>query len=131
MSRPRAGSGDERDAFQRIAQAGAVDVNDVQGRAGDGRRADDFFDGLDRRTRLDAACAPHVGIHRQLALGSYAEHVDHLEPRGPWDVLNAHADAERAGVELIAQALLNVSNLFGGGRFVGRGSAFRQDGAVR
>src|SRR5579863_7147417 len=37
---------DQRDAFQRVAQTSAVDVNNVQRGAGDGGRADDFLGGL-------------------------------------------------------------------------------------
>ena len=44
--------------------------------------------------------------------------------------MNAHADAESAGVDLIAQSLLDARDLFGSGGLVGGGSALRQDGSV-
>ncbi len=84
-----------------------------------------------RRARLDAPGAAHVGIDRQLALGGNSEHVDDFEPRRAGSVLNAHADAEGAGVEFVAQALLDALDLFWRGGLVGGGSAFRQDGSVR
>ena len=122
-----AGSFDQRNAFERVAQAGAVDVNDVQRRAGDGGCPNDFFDGFDGGAGLDAAGAAHVGVDRELALGGDAEHVDDFEARGSGSVLNAHADAECAGVEFVAQALLNALDLLGSGGLVGGGSAFGQD----
>jgi hypothetical protein len=109
---------DQRNAFERIDRAGAVDVNNVQRRAGDGGRADDFLDSFDGRAGLEAPEAPHVRIHREFAFGGDAEHVDHLESSRARSVLNAHADAESASVEFVTQALLNLLDLLRCCRFV-------------
>ena len=118
---------DHRNALQRVAQAGAVHVNDVERCAGDGGGADDFLRGLNGGTWIDAASAAHVRIDRQLALGGHAEHVDDFETGSAGSVFNAHPDAESAGIELVAQTLLNALDLLGRGRLVGGGPAFRQN----
>ena len=123
----RARAFDQRNAFERVEQAGAVDVNDVQRRAGDRGCADDFLDGLNGRTGLEASEAAHVRIDRQLALRGHAEHVDHFESGRARCVLNAHADAECAGVEFVAQALLYLLDLLGRCWFIRCRSALGQD----
>ncbi len=121
------GSFDQRNAIQGIAQASAVDVNDVQRGACDRGRTNHFLHRFDGGARLHASGATQVGVDGQLALGGHAEHVDDLEASRAGRVLDAHADAECAGIEFLAQALLNAFDLFGRGRLVGSGSAFRQD----
>ena len=58
------------------------------------------------------------------------EHVDDLEPSRSGSVFNAHADAERPGIQLLAQVLLHLFNLLRSGVFFGGGPALRQDVAV-
>jgi len=85
------------------------------------------LDRLDIRSRLRLAEAPHVRIHRQLAFGCDAEHVDHLQPRRSRRVLNSHPDAQRAGIDLLAQPLLDLRNLLCTRRLVRSRSALGQD----
>src|SRR5205807_8262429 len=73
---------DEREALRRVAQASAVDVNDVQRRARDRGGSDYFFDRFNRRAGLDAAVTAQVSVDWQLAFGGDAKRVDDLEARG-------------------------------------------------
>ena len=67
-----------REAGERVAGAGAVDVHDVERSAGDGGGSDDFAERFDGRAGLKTAGAAHVGVDGHAALGCEAEHVDDL-----------------------------------------------------
>ena len=121
------GSRDERDAFERIGQAGAVDVNDVEWRTGDCGCSDHFLDRFNIGAGLQASETADVGVDGYLSLGGNSEHVDYFEARGAGCVLNAHANAEGAGVEFVTQTLLDLLYLVRGGGIVGPRPALGQN----
>src|SRR5271169_131696 len=122
-----AGAFDQGETLENVAQAGAVDVHDVQGRAGDGRRSDHFADLLNGGAGLEAARAAGVGVDRHSPLGGETEHVNHLQSSGSGSVLDSHSNGQAAGVQLRAQALADSLDLLGGGGLVGRWAALGQD----
>src|ERR1035438_433793 len=105
-------------------------MHDVQSSPGDRGCSDDFLGGLDCRSGLNVPGATHVSIDRHLALGRHSEDVNDLETGGAWGVLNAHADAESAGIKLVAQTLPNALDLFGRGGLISGGAPFWPKGFV-
>src|SRR5437588_3071650 len=70
-------------------------------------------------------------VNRQLALRGHTKHVNNLEAARTRCVFNAHAYAERAGIELLAKALLDLGDLLRGSLLVGSWPALRQDSTFR
>ena len=124
-----AGSFDHGEAFEGVAEAGAVDVDDVEGGSGDGGGSDDFGDGFDGGAGFDAAGAADVGVDGQAAFGGEMEDVEDFRAGGAGGVLNAHADGEASGIEFCAEALEDGCDLFGCGVLIGCGAGFGQDGS--
>src|SRR5580698_388245 len=122
-----AGAFNQRDAFQRIPQASAIDVDNVEGSAADGGGADYFFHRLDGGAGLHASETAHVGVDGKFTLGGDTKHVDDFEPGRSRSVLNAHTDAEAAGIDFVAQPLLNFGDLAGRCRVVRGWPALGQD----
>src|SRR5579864_197651 len=60
-------------------------------------------------------------------LGGEAENINHLESRRTGRVLNAHSDAESAGVQFMLQALFDSADLLGCSVLVGRRAALWQN----
>ena len=76
-----------------------------------GGGADDFADGLDAGARLEQAEAADMREHRHVPRCRQPKHLDHFEAGRARRVLNAHADAQRAGIEFLPQAIFDRLDL--------------------
>ena len=113
--------------FQRVVQAAAVDVHDVQRRTRDGGRSNHFADRLNGRARLDLSGAAHVRVNRHPPLGSETEYFNHFQSRCSRCVLDSHPNGQSAGVQLRAQLLLHAFDLFRCSVLIGGGATFWED----
>jgi hypothetical protein len=75
--------------------------DDVQGGAGDGGGGDHLADRLDAGAGLEAPRTADVHEHRHAAGGGQAKDLDRFRARGARRVDEAHADPQRAGVDLV------------------------------
>ncbi len=105
-------------------------MHDVQGGAGDGGGADDLADRLDARAGFETPEAADMREYRHVPRRGNAKHVDHLEAARAGGVLNAHADAQRPGIQFPVQPLLHPLDLLRRRRLVGRRTRLRQYGGI-
>ena len=124
-ARPR--SLHHRETFQRIAQATAVDVDDMQRGACNRRRSNHLAHRFNRGTRFEPPRAAHMGVDRQPPLGREPEHVNHFQSRRAGCVLNAHSNRQSASVQFRTQPLPNRFDLFRRSGMFGCRPALRQD----
>ena len=126
------GVADELEDARGGAIRGALDVGDVDGRAGDGCSGDEFREGGEGIFRAGFAFGAHVDVARGAVARGDAEGFEDFPLRGAGSVLDAEADGGRAALEAGFDEAQEVGEL-GGGSVVGGGaggSAGDEDGRL-
>ena len=115
------GVGDELEDARGGAVGGALDVGDVDGRAGDGGGGDEFLEGGEGVLRAGFAFGAHVDVAGGAVARGDAEGLEDFPLRRAGGVLDAEADGGRAALEAGFDEAEEVGEL-GGGGVVGGGA---------
>src|SRR5437588_6781844 len=102
-------------------------MHDVKGGSADCRRADDLGHRLHARARLDEAGATNMDEYWNSVRCGQSENFNHLVSRCTRRVLEAHAHAQRTGVDLASERGENPIETVGSSRFSSGGTGLRDD----